>query len=94
MYASLLAVLAQDDRWGGHMGWDGSWWMAVWGTLMMGGFVLVAIWLIRSTVDARGGDDSGPDEDPFASARRILAERYARGELATDEYRERLDQLG
>jgi len=26
-------------------------------------------------------------------ARDILAERYARGELTTDEYRERLEQL-
>ena len=91
MYALLLA---QDDRWGGHMGWDGSWWMAVWGTLMMGGFVLVAIWLIRSSVDTRGGSATRTDEDPFTPAKRILAERYARGELSTDEYRERLGQLG
>jgi putative membrane protein len=36
----------------------------------------------------RGGDDSGSD-----SARRILGERFARGEINAEEYRDRLAQL-
>jgi putative membrane protein len=32
--------------------------------------------------------------DPMDRARQILAERYARGDLTADEYRERQDNLG
>jgi putative membrane protein len=35
-----------------------------------------------------------PDDGGLHSARKILAERFARGELTHDEYRERLAQLG
>jgi putative membrane protein len=35
-----------------------------------------------------------PDDGGLPSARKILAERFARGELTHDEYRERLAQLG
>jgi putative membrane protein len=76
--------------WGGHAGppWAGDWgpfgwifpalWLALWAVLAG-----LLIWYLvagrrRSTLD---------------EARRILAERYARGELAPDEYRERLGQL-
>jgi putative membrane protein len=34
-----------------------------------------------------------PSGDGFDRAREILAERYAKGELTSDEYRERLEQL-
>jgi putative membrane protein len=83
-----VASLAQrDDRWwGDHMsGWGGGW-MWLWGTLMMLTWVALiaaAVWfLARSLGSGRGG-----------RAREILEERYARGELTTEEYRERLDQL-
>ena len=74
------------------MGWGGGWWMVVFGTVMMVGFVFLVVWLVRTTTGA-GGGARGQGEDPLASARRILAERYARGELSTEEYRERVDQL-
>ena len=36
----------------------------------------------------------GPPSAPtWSGAREVLAERYARGDLTTDEYRERLEQL-
>jgi putative membrane protein len=35
-----------------------------------------------------------PPRDGLDRAREILAERYAAGELTSDEYRERLEQLG
>lgn len=34
-----------------------------------------------------------PEPDPAHRAREVLAERYARGEMSTDEYRERTDGL-
>ena len=34
-----------------------------------------------------------PPRRPLDSARALLAERYARGELSGEEYRERLDEL-
>lgn len=67
-------------------GWDhgGVWWfpfgllwIAVLGTV---------IWLVARRVRRREGST-------IDRATEILAERYARGELSGEEYRERLDQL-
>jgi putative membrane protein len=45
------------------------------------------VWFLsRRWREPRGG---GPDR-----AKEILAERFARGELSADEYRERLAELG
>ena len=93
MGATIAGVLAHHDGWDGHMGWGGGWWMLIWGTLMMAGLVVLVVWLIRTTATGSGVTHGSGGEDPLASARRILAERYARGELSTEEYRERLDQL-
>ena len=86
-WGSIATLFAQtDDGWSGHMrGWGGGW-MWLWGTLMMLTWVAViaaAVWLV-----ARSLGDGRPSR-----AREILDERYARGELTTDEYRERLDAL-
>lgn len=73
----------------GHMdGWGGGW-MWVWGTLMMVLTLLALVWLVR-TVSGRNG---AAPPNHLDQARTILAERYARGELTTEEYRERLDHL-
>ncbi len=75
-----------------HMGGWGGGWMWLWGMAMMALFVILTVWLIRST----GGDPSTrrpPEPSPTDRAREILAERYARGELSTDEYRERSAEL-
>jgi putative membrane protein len=91
----LDAVLANVDSHGwGHMdGWGGGWMW--WGLAMMVILTLIfaalAVWLIRSLNLGPGRAEVGPH--PGARAREILAERYARGELTTDEYRERLEQL-
>lgn len=90
MRGLIVAALADTERWGGHMGWDGSWWMVVWGTLMMAALAGAVVWMIRTTAASPPDRDR---EDPVAPARRILAERYARGELSTEEYRERSEQL-
>ncbi|WP_196468427.1 SHOCT domain-containing protein [Planomonospora sp. ID91781] len=70
----------------------------------MGGMMLLwlaltalVVWLVvRSTPARAGGAPAAPpaaNADVTASARRILAERYARGELDTDEYTRRLAAL-
>ena len=92
MATNIAGVLADADGWGGHMGWGGGWWMLIWGSLMMVGLVVLIVWLVRNTGGSGSAGTSG--EDSLASARRILAERYARGELSTEEYRERVEQLG
>lgn len=91
MTATIAAVLADVDAWDGHMGWGGGWWMMIFGTLMMAGFVVLVVLLVRSLAPAAGAHGVGAD--PTASARQILADRFARGELSTTEYHERLDQL-
>lgn len=84
--ATITSLAQARDGWGDHMdGWGGGW-MWLWGTLMMLSWVAIiaaAVWLVARP---RGADRSN-------RAREILDERYARGELATEEYRERLDQL-
>jgi putative membrane protein len=83
---TLLAQ--QDDAWWDHMSGTGGGWMWLWGTLMMLTWVAViaaAVWLVARSL--------GGGRRPSTGAREILDERYARGELTTEEYRERLDQL-
>lgn len=64
-------------------------WMSWWGwTLMLAWWVLVVagiVWLVRSVSH---GEQTNPD-----SARRILDERFARGELSAEEYNQRRDTL-
>jgi len=59
-----------------------------WGVLIGGGILLYR-WLHR---DDRAGE-SQPRLATF-TARRLLAERYARGEIDDEEYRQRLSTLG
>jgi putative membrane protein len=63
---------------------DGFWWIPV---LLLWATVLgVGIWFAVRTV--RPSERSGIER-----ARAILAERYARGEVSVEQYRERLDEL-
>ena len=87
----LLGVLADaGDGWG-HMGGWGGGWMWLWGLAMMALFVVLIVWLVRAT---SGPSAPLPPERSSADrAREILAERYARGDLSTEEYRERVAEL-
>jgi putative membrane protein len=75
------------------MGWMWLFWL-----LLVLGVVLLVVVVAR----ALGGGVTGPTTDrrdagerPGRSrARRLLDERYARGEITTEEYRERLSELG
>ncbi len=85
---TVAASLAQNG-WNNHMwgaGWG--WWMAA----MMIAFWGVVIWLVVRF--ARNSDHrTARDDAPMTKARALLAERLARGEIDTAEYRERLDTL-
>ena len=89
LFVGLLATI-NDDRWDHMDGWGGGW-MWLWGIAMMALFVVLIVWLVRATTGI--GATSSPPKDPADRAREILAERYARGELTTEEYRERVEQL-
>jgi putative membrane protein len=72
----------------GHMdgfGWGmmGMGWLMI---LIVGGLV---VWAVVYT----GSRSSSPSESSGTSAERILADRFARGEIDTDEYKERLEEL-
>lgn len=86
---AALTILAQAPRWDGHMSWGGGW-MVVMGLFWM----LLLVALVVGTVWAVTRSGGGPSRpDPTSRAREILNERYARGEISTEEYRERLDAL-
>jgi putative membrane protein len=63
---------------------DHGWWI-VWPLLWIA-VIVGLVWFFASR--GRGGERSGADR-----ARDILAERFARGELSADEYRQRLSEL-
>jgi putative membrane protein len=75
---ALSGVLASETE---H-GWWPIWpllWVAVIGTV---------VWLLLRRRRAAEGPSGESDR-----AKEILAERFARGEITSEEYRERLDQL-
>lgn len=83
-----LAFFADVDRWNHMDGWSGGW-MWLWGVAMMILVGFFIVWLVRANATPAA---SAP-RDPIDRAREILAERYAKGELTTDEYRERTSEL-
>jgi putative membrane protein len=75
-------------------------WMWLFGLLALAGLVLlviVIVWVTGGGIkrnDARGVVPLVSNVGARSASRQILDERYARGELTTDEYRERLTVLG
>ncbi|MCX6466473.1 MAG: SHOCT domain-containing protein [Pseudonocardiales bacterium] len=69
------------------MGW--SW---IWPTLVVIGLVLLGYLAYRLVQNRRPGADTAAVAGP-TSARQILDERYARGEIDDEEYRKRRDTL-
>ena len=76
------------ERW--RHGWEpGGGWGWLWGPIVLllwVALIATVVWVVARS--ARPRERSGLER-----AREVLAERYARGELTTDEYRERLEQL-
>lgn len=85
---------------------DGFGWMWLWGLLLLIGIGVLVLLAVRLFAGGRGGPaQSGPyGAQPYgqqgytpggkSQARRILDERFARGELTADQYRENLKVLG
>ncbi|MEP7180136.1 MAG: SHOCT domain-containing protein [Pseudonocardiales bacterium] len=84
-----------DDGWG-----VGNWLLMGVGMLLFWTLVVAGIiWLVRSAAKERRTSDAGSvsmDKSavlPAPTARDVLDERYARGEINDDEYRARRDAL-
>ncbi len=78
----------------GYNGMNG--WSWGFGALVVIGVVILVIFLVRMLSTPR---TSPPQMPPAVSGgalspKQILDERYAKGELTTEEYRERLSALG
>lgn len=78
MLHTFASVLASGNGW--HHGHH--WWI-VFPILLLLIVAAMAVLLWRKRGSSDGGD----------SPRRILAERFARGEISSEEYRDRLAQL-
>ncbi|MFC0487660.1 SHOCT domain-containing protein [Sinomonas atrocyanea] len=77
----------------GWYGGGGVWAWVVMGIVMLlfwGGVAAVVVLLVRGS---RGGAGHYPPGAPHDDPERILAQRFARGEIDETEYRARLDAL-
>jgi putative membrane protein len=85
-YLMTQPLFADTDGFG-HM--DGfGWGMMGMGWLFMLVIVGLVVWaVVQATSSSRRKDD------PTTSAQRILADRFARGEIDDEEYRRRTDEL-
>src|SRR4051794_19865234 len=95
-------MLLAAPRWGhmGDNGWTNGMW--IWVPLILLGWLVLAVvvtWLAVRSANNRTGavPTSRPGPEPARTgveqARDILAERYAKGEISSDEYAERLAGL-
>ena len=88
---ALLQADASAPGWG--YGWHGFFWAPLMLVVWIGLLVAFA-WLITRGWWAHGGPRAGTTASRGSErAKEILAERYARGEISTEEYWERRDQL-
>lgn len=84
--------------WGNGMGWGMGWMWIFWLLLVVGTVVLVSVLVIvlvkASTGSTGAATRQGSSAAPATGAgphraRELLDERYARGDIATEEYQER-----
>jgi putative membrane protein len=87
-YVLPALVAFGDDGW--RHGWGpGSGWGWLWGPIVL----LLWVALIATVVWFVARSARPPERSGAERAREVLAARYARGELTTEEDRERLEQL-
>lgn len=85
--------------WGHGVGMGGLWWMGAWWLLIVVGIgvlVYVVVKLASRSGDSTpsgGGETSAPGQTKPSTARHILEERLARGEIDSDEFRDRMRAL-
>ncbi|WP_249124506.1 SHOCT domain-containing protein [Saccharopolyspora erythraea] len=82
----ITQLLGHPGGWGPPHGGPG-WIIGLFFLLLLAGLITAVVWL--AVRGSRQRDRSGAQR-----AKDVLADRYARGEISTEEYRERLDQLG
>jgi putative membrane protein len=88
----MVPVLAQMmDRGDMHDGGWGWWWLLSLGVMLML-IALVVVLVVRITSPSQPRTPSA-GLPPRTSAEKVLADRMARGEIDTDEYRQRLSAL-
>lgn len=87
---SFMLAVAQDwCPWcGGHMAWGGS--RMMFGSIFLLVVVLLLVWAVASGRWRGGRGDRGTAR---GGAEDVLRERYARGEIDEETYRQRLDEL-
>ena len=74
------------------IGMGGGW---LFGLLIVVGVVLLIVLLVRFLAGVVKRDGRGvQDARGLSTARQVLDERYARGDLTTEEYQERIRVLG
>ncbi len=80
--------------WGYGMGAGMGTMVLLW-VLLIVGLAVLAFVLVRvlGNNSGRSGGATTPQAGSSRRAREILEERYARGEISTEEYRERLETL-
>jgi putative membrane protein len=72
-------------------------WLWLYGLLSVAAVVVLIVWTVRIFRTDSAGMSGPPGPGPVAprsDARRILDERYARGELTTEQYNEQVRSLG
>jgi putative membrane protein len=84
---ALQSRVAYGHMDGGMGGW--LWLNAVVWLLVIAALAVLIVWLV-----IRANQPTGPTRTGTDSARRILAERFARGEIDADEYARRRELLG
>ena len=67
-------------------------WMWIWPVLVVAGLLIIGYVVLRLVQSGRPTSPTGADP-AYSAARRILDERFARGEIDEDEYRRRRDLL-
>jgi putative membrane protein len=65
-------------------------WMWIWPLLVLAGLLLLVYGVVRL---AQGSPSAPGEAERDSSARRILDERFARGEIDEEDYRRRRAQL-
>ena len=77
------------EHWSENSNHGGGWWWWLWGPVSIVfwlGVVAGVVWLIMRRAPRN-------EPSPLERARQILAERYAKGEIDTEEFQQRMDHL-